>query len=55
MDDKGTPATSKRTRRLEEMGQEAIWASRTRYDVSRAIGTAGTLLEAADTMGIVAE
>ena len=43
VDDKGTPATSKRMRQLDEMGQEAIWASRTRCDVSRAIGTAATL------------
>ena len=46
---------SKRTRRVEEMGQEAILASKARWVVSRAIRTTETLSEAADTMGMVAE
>jgi len=36
----GTSASSKRTREVEEPGQEAIWASQRRRETSRAIGAA---------------
>ena len=39
----GASAESKRTRRVEETGQEAIWASRRRREMSRAIGAAKSM------------
>ena len=47
----GTSASSKRTRRVQIVGREAMWASWWHREASRAIRGTGMMAKASDTMG----